>query len=605
MTSFVPPAPASQPSRLLPWLLGTLLVLGCITIYGRVGEFEFVAFDDDYNILFNPHLGPLSWERLQWAFGDWTYARRCMPLGWLGLSAVFSVTGLNPAGYHLAGLGFHLANALLFFAVLRQLAAASRRETDGMARAWQTGWAVLVAAFWAWHPLRVESVAWSSGLLYGQSEFFLLLAFLVFGRAPGAPANRLGALVAFGLSLLSYPVAIGFAPVFAIMAGWQLKDWRRAWMIAFPFLLLSGAATVANLVARTSADATFTPTATLAEFPLAARAMQAAYSSVYFARIPFWPVALTPANPVLLDFDPSSAPFVLSAAVLVVLTAVCLGWPAARRTIGPFWLAHLCVLVPLIGMVERVSFPSDRYAAFPQGVLAAALVVGLVRLRPAPVRRVILAAGVFAVGFLGVLSARQTEIWRNTPALFGCLARSLTPSVSPMLYFLRPAVVQFREGDAPGALARLDRGIALLPANASLVTGRADLQRQWTALQLKSVMTGAPPGTAPVVYMQQQLGLVAAQAGDLTVARAHLQLARAGAPDFFEPAFNLALVWLQLGETRSALACYLWAEAHGSGHLRARSRAWALGRIAEQFAAAGESRLAEAARARAVRAGRD
>jgi hypothetical protein len=82
-------------------------------------------------------------------------------------------------------------------------------------------------------------------------------------------------------------------------------------------------------------------------------------------------------------------------------------------------------------------------------------------------------------------------------------------------------------------------------------------------------------------------------------------LARAGAPDFFEPAFNLALVWLQLGETRSALACYLWAEARGGGHLPARSRAWALGRIADQFAAAGEDRLAAAARARAVRASRD
>jgi tetratricopeptide (TPR) repeat protein len=173
------------------------------------------------------------------------------------------------------------------------------------------------------------------------------------------------------------------------------------------------------------------------------------------------------------------------------------------------------------------------------------------------------------------------------------------------MYFARPAEQRYLNGDSDGALALYDQGLALLPGDRSLAKLRAGLVRQQSELRTLLAAAGGPPSTPPLVLLHQRIGMDAVRAADWSVARAHLQLARAGAPDFFEPAFNLALVWLQLGETRSALACYLWAEAHAGGHLPARSRAWVLGRIADQFAAAGEARLAEAARARAVRANRD
>jgi len=588
-------------SRALPWLLGAVLVLGCLMIYRRVGAFEFVAFDDDYNVLFNPHLGSLSLDRVHWAFSDWQYARRCMPLGWLGFSAIFSVSGLDPAGYHLAGLGLHAVNTLLFFVLLRRLVAAGNAPRDVTARDWSTGCTFLGAMFWAWHPLRVETVAWSSGLLYGQAEFFLLLALVIFAGSPAGPASRLGSLLAYALSLLSYPLAIGFAPVFALLAAWRLKNIRRGWRIALPFILLAAGAAVANLVARVGADGAFARVPTLAEFPPAARVMQAAYAWTYYAWVPFWPVTLTPVNPVLVDFDPWSAPFVVSALGLVSLTLLCAAWPAVRRTLGPFWLAHLCVLAPLVGLVEHPYYPCDRYSAFPQAVLAAALVMGLVQLRPAPFRRLALAAGIVAGGVLGMLSWRQTEIWRDTPALFQRIAAGLSPAASPLMYFQRPALVRFRQGDVAGALALIDRGLALLPDDRALRAERADLLRQASALRDLLTSIGAPPATPLAVLMQQELGLAAARAGDLAAAQEHLRLAGAGSPEFYAPAYNRALVCLRRGDSRAALACYLWAEAHAGGHLSARARAATLGLMADQFASAGEPRLAAAARSRALR----
>jgi hypothetical protein len=605
MNSTTRPGDKASADGILPWLLGAVLVLGCLVIYRRVGTFDFVAFDDDYNLLFNPHLGPLSLERVHWAFSDWQYARRCMPLGWLGFSAIFSLSGLNPAGYHLAGLGLHATNTLLFFVLLRRFAEASLPPGVETSRHWSAACAFLGAMFWAWHPLRVETVAWSSGLLYGQAEFFLLLALVMFVRSPAAPAARLGALVAYGLSLLSYPLAIGFAPVFALVAAWRLKGgWRGLW-IALPFVLLAAGATAVNLVARVDADGAFVRVPTLAEFSLAARAMQAAYAWVYYAWVPFWPVGLTPANPVLMNFDPWSAPFVISAAGWVVVTVACVAWPVARRTLGPFWLAHLCVLAPLIGWVEHPYFPCDRYAAFPQAVLAVGLVMGLVRLQPASARTLALAAGFAAGGVMGILSARQTEIWRDTPALFQRISSGLRPAASPLMYFQRPALVRFRNGDISGALALLNEGIVLLPKNRTLRLERSDLQRQESALQALLISMGAPPATPLAVLMQQELGLAAARDGDLMAAQEHLRLALAGAPDFYAPAYNRALVSLRQGQTRAALDYYLWAEAHGGKHLSFRARQAALGLIADQFAASGDPRLAAAARARSLKVRRD
>jgi len=181
----------------------------------------------------------------------------------------------------------------------------------------------------------------------------------------------------------------------------------------------------------------------------------------------------------------------------------------------------------------------------------------------------------------------------------------LAPEVYPIMRFARPAELLYRSGRAADALALYDRGLALLPGDRSLVAGRARLQWQWSSLQAVLADAGAPLSTPPVALLHQQLGVAAARAGDLLVAVEHLRLARASAPDLFAPAYNLSLVWLRLGQTRPALGCYLWAEARAGGHLPPGARIVALGLMADQFAAAGEPRLAEAARARALRVRRD
>ena len=77
--------------------------------------------------------------------------------------------GLNPGPQHLVNVFFHIANTLLLFLWLLQMTG-------------ETGRSFFVAAFFAWHPLHVESVAWASERKDVLSTFFWLLTLMAYVR---------------------------------------------------------------------------------------------------------------------------------------------------------------------------------------------------------------------------------------------------------------------------------------------------------------------------------------------------------------------------------------------------------------------------------------
>jgi hypothetical protein len=77
--------------------------------------------------------------------------------------------GEKPGAQHLVSLGFHAANTLLLFLLLRRMTGALWRS-------------VMVAALFALHPLHVESVAWISERKDVLSGFFFLLTLGAYAR---------------------------------------------------------------------------------------------------------------------------------------------------------------------------------------------------------------------------------------------------------------------------------------------------------------------------------------------------------------------------------------------------------------------------------------
>jgi tetratricopeptide (TPR) repeat protein len=192
------------------------LVLVAITVaaFAPVVNAGYV-WDDDLYVTGNPHLKNAAglfdmWFRL----GATTmYAPAVFTTLWVE----YQLWGLQPLGYHLVNLVFHVSCVLLLWAVLRRL------EVKG---AW------LAAALFGVHPVMVESVAWVVELKNVQSGFFGLLAFLAYLRfspLDGTPppevrtrrASYVLALLLFAVALLSKPVVVTLPPTILILIWWK------------------------------------------------------------------------------------------------------------------------------------------------------------------------------------------------------------------------------------------------------------------------------------------------------------------------------------------------------------------------------------------------
>lgn len=442
-------------TRRLSLGLGLGLVLAVVAVFGGVADHHFLHFDDAQNIVGNPHVDGLTAENVRWMFTDTTYAPRYMPLGWFCYALERQLWGLNPRAWHVGNLLLHVANTLLLFALLQKLARIGSRENSpsvfnptpssqvvGRRQRCAVWCAGAGALFWAVNPLRVEAVAWASSRIYEVVFLFTMVWLLAWLRARLAQEERERrvwawiSLGAYAASLLTYPLAL-FAPValFALevfplrrapqeLSGWLRRGHWPLWRDKIPFLLMSAAVLAITFAARIGAMSRFRP-ATLAEFGLSDRLMQAFYVLAYYAWKPWAPFDLAATYPTLHAFNPWSGPFLASAAAVVLFTGVALAchrrWPAMLAV----WVCHLVILVPVLGLSEYPHSAYDRYNYLPGVLWSAVLTLGLQALRRDSWRTTLYGASVaLTVGCFAVLSWVQVPAWRNTITLYqGIVAR--------------------------------------------------------------------------------------------------------------------------------------------------------------------------------------
>ena len=160
-----------------PGFLCLLLALATAAVFWPVARFDFVNYDDSDYVTANAHVqSGLKWANVRWAFTT-GHASNWHPLTWLSHSLDCQLFGQSAGAHHLASAGFHLANTLLLFLVLRQMTGALWRSA-------------LVAALFALHPLHVESVAWVSERKDVLSGFFFLLTLWAYSAYVSSVGGR-------------------------------------------------------------------------------------------------------------------------------------------------------------------------------------------------------------------------------------------------------------------------------------------------------------------------------------------------------------------------------------------------------------------------------
>ena len=420
-------------SRRAAWLALILFVL-TLALYGRSVAFDFLNYDDDVYVTRNPavRLG-LAPETVRWAFTT-DHAANWHPLTWLSHMLDVELFGLEPGAHHLTSAILHALNAALLLLVL----------SSATKELWPSAFC---AAFFALHPLRVESVAWVAerkDVLAGVFWMSTLLAWVRYARR-GGWARYAIALGCFVLGLLAKPMLVTLPFVLLLLDVWPLERWRsrrapvpspapthpggqtdgaaRGFVLIgekIPFFLLAAASCVVTAIVQRAGGAI----GPLGAIGLTARIANAIESYAIYVLKTLWPTQLSAFRPhPALSSDFHVWHPTLFAAAALLLGACVLAWALRRRAPGVLvgWLWFLGTLVPVIGLVQvGLQAWADRYSYLPSVGLGIALAWGaLASLRSARLQRLVLApASIAIVAACALLTWRQLGVWKDSSTLF-------------------------------------------------------------------------------------------------------------------------------------------------------------------------------------------
>ncbi len=189
-----------------------LLLLAVGLVFGQTVCYGFVNYDDEEYVYENPQVAHgLTAEGIAWAFTH-SHAANWHPLTWISLMFDCQLYGLNAGGHHLTNVLLHAATAVLLFFVLQRM----------FGRMWPS---VLVAAVFAVHPLRVESVAWVTerkDVLSGLFFMLTLAAYVRYVRKPFFLGRYLLVVGLFAFGLMAKPMLVTLPLLMLLLDYWPL-----------------------------------------------------------------------------------------------------------------------------------------------------------------------------------------------------------------------------------------------------------------------------------------------------------------------------------------------------------------------------------------------
>lgn len=555
--SSAPPAPRTPPPAAPRWaapLVILALLLGTVALYWPVRDFDFVGIDDPDYVTGNFHVNQgLTRDGCAWAWSS-KDASNWHPLTWFSHMLDCQLFGLRPAGHHLVNVGLHALNAILLFLFLRL---ATRRF-------WS---AAFIAAVFAWHPLRVESVAWVSERKDVLSGCFAMLSLLTYTRyAQATLAQGQGrtrwfnlSLFLFALGLMSKPMLVTLPFVLLLLDFWPLqratvgtdspgpdilKALRGLLPEKVPFFVLSLISCGLTIWAQGAGHSI----GSVARFPPILRVENAILSVGTYVWRSLWPTQLAVFYPYPETI--SLAKVIGEALLLGGITwyLIC----SARRNPGYLvaWLWFLIMLIPVIGLVQVGDQAwADRYTYLPGIGLLLLATAGWQTLRAPRLAGIVLAFGLLSACAAGTWS--QIQVWRNTRTLF---EHAAAVTRGNYLAWTVLGTESLHETKFEEALRCFETAMQLRPAYPAALSGRAQVHmahREFPeAVALLDQAAFQDPFDAEI---QNVRASALAMEGKLHEAEAGFLTALRLRPGFSEAHFNLAKILLRQANLAAAL----------------------------------------------------
>lgn len=402
---------AKDDVRIKPLLIYILLITMTVAAYSNVMGFDFVNIDDPVYVAENLHIqSGFTSDSLCWAFSD-VYAGFWHPLTLLSLMLDYCLFGLNAGGYHLTNLILHMISSLLLFWLFK-------RMTDAL---WSS---FFIAAFFALHPLHVESVVWIAERKDVLSAFFwmLTLCFYVhYAEKPGLVRYFL-VLLSFACGLMSKSMVLTLPVILILLDFWplgRLNHQSRTKTLGFiPLWQLKEKAPLFILSAIFSA-ATLHAQLPVKHIPLDLRLANAPISFVAYLSQIFWPLDLA----VFYPFPAQFPAWKVLGSIILILIITFFVLRAAKRFpclfVGWFWYA--VTILPVLGIIQIGEFAmADRFTYLPSIGLSIMIAWGgtLMIKTPAMRRRILFPAGAVFLVSMSFLTFQQSGHWRDSVSLF-------------------------------------------------------------------------------------------------------------------------------------------------------------------------------------------
>jgi tetratricopeptide (TPR) repeat protein len=425
--------------------------------------------------------------------------------------------GLYAWGHHFTNILLHCTAAVLLFLLLRSMTGSLWRSA-------------FVAAVFALHPLRAESVAWVSERKDVLSAFFFMLtlwAYVRYTRGPFSIVRYSAVVLLYTLGLLSKDMLVTLPFVLLLLDYWPLGRLsgpgrgRALRLVAekIPLIVLAAGSCAVTLLVpeKISLDC---------RIPFDLRLENAIVSYVIYLRQLVWPsgLACVYPNPV------HSLPFwqVAGAAMLLpAITGAAVGYRKKQPAFMVGWFWFLGMMVPVIGIMQISYYAhADRYTYLPS---IGALIIAAWGLKAISDRignhgkLMVKIASVAAISALCWTSWKQAGFWENNDTLF---SRAISVTKDNYIAYNHLSYYYERVGRQNDAIAYYQKSLGLHPDQGDT---------------------------------HNRLGILLSKAGLTDEAMAHFQTALKINPRNSLAHYNMGILFAKMGKADEALAHYVKA----------------------------------------------
>jgi protein O-mannosyl-transferase len=390
------------------WIWVTLGIILLITfiLYFKAIKFDFLyTWDDNVYIKENSSIKDLGWANIKQFFTGF-YSGNYQPVTILIYAIEYKLSGYSASLYHFNNILLHIANTYLVFVLIRKISPKSIIT------------ALITTAFFAVHPVHVESVAWVAERKDVLYSFFFLLSLIVYTNYLRSSKLILLLLsgILFVLSCLSKSAAV-ILPLVLLLLDYY-SDRKYSWKMFLekaPFFAIS---LIFGLVAMKSQNAAIQDA--ISKISPLDRSSIVSYSFLSYIFKAFIPANLSAVYPYPRELG-SMLPLKYYFSILTLIALLLLVW-YSRKWNKDVIFGFLFFVITIILVLQFVpvggAAMADRYTYIPYIGLFFAAGKLLEYFSESVHFKKILAAVVLTFIIFSTVCNNRIKIWRNDETLF-------------------------------------------------------------------------------------------------------------------------------------------------------------------------------------------